>query len=266
MDFALNQVTLAPRPFLEFLDIAAELGCVGVEPRNDLGRPLFDGLSPREAGAQATRRGLRFLSLNQVWPFDRWSPERARELERLIAQAQAAGAEGVSLIPDIESPMQTRSERVAHLTRALERTLPSLERAGLVGFVEALGFPRASIRAPDEVEQAIRSLGAGGRLRLVHDTFQHRVSGLGGPIAACTGLVQASSVTSTQGTLSAELDPHRGLIGEDDAVDNAGQLRTLWEQGYRGPVCFECTDAGVQSLPDPVRAIGESMERLRGCV
>ena len=46
MDFALNQKTAPKLGFAAFLDLAAELGCVGVEPRNDLGRPLFDGIEP----------------------------------------------------------------------------------------------------------------------------------------------------------------------------------------------------------------------------
>ena len=47
MDFALNQKTAPKLGFAAFLDLAAELGCVGVEPRNDLGRPVFDGIERR---------------------------------------------------------------------------------------------------------------------------------------------------------------------------------------------------------------------------
>ena len=45
MDFALNQKTAPKLGFAAFLDLAAELGCVGVEPRNDLGRPSSTGSS-----------------------------------------------------------------------------------------------------------------------------------------------------------------------------------------------------------------------------
>ena len=51
LDFALNQKTASRLNFAAFLDLAAVLGCVGVEPRNDLGRPLFDGIAPGRAAA-----------------------------------------------------------------------------------------------------------------------------------------------------------------------------------------------------------------------
>jgi 2-keto-myo-inositol isomerase len=56
MDFALNQKTTPKLGFAAFLDLAAKLGCVGIEPRNDLGRPFFDGVEPARAGAMARDR------------------------------------------------------------------------------------------------------------------------------------------------------------------------------------------------------------------
>jgi predicted xylose isomerase-like sugar epimerase len=63
MDFALNQKTAPKLGFAAFLDLAAKLGCVGVEPRNDLGRPFFDGIEPVRAGEMARERDLRFVGL-----------------------------------------------------------------------------------------------------------------------------------------------------------------------------------------------------------
>ena len=64
MDFALNQKTASKLGFAAFLDLAAELGCIGVEPRNDLGRPFFDGIAPERAAEMARDRGLRLLGLS----------------------------------------------------------------------------------------------------------------------------------------------------------------------------------------------------------
>ena len=55
MDFALNQKTASRLDFAAFLDLAADLGCVGVEPRNDLGRPLFDGIAPDARSGDGAR-------------------------------------------------------------------------------------------------------------------------------------------------------------------------------------------------------------------
>ena len=55
VDFALNQKTASRLGFAAFLDLAADLGCVGVEPRNDLGRPLFDGIAPVRCSGDGAR-------------------------------------------------------------------------------------------------------------------------------------------------------------------------------------------------------------------
>ncbi|UIJ94402.1 hypothetical protein Q1M62_29250 [Sinorhizobium meliloti] len=52
---ALNQKTARHLSYEDFLDLAKELGCIGIEPRNDLGRPFFDGVSARLAGSMAER-------------------------------------------------------------------------------------------------------------------------------------------------------------------------------------------------------------------
>src|SRR5271166_4104425 len=102
MDFALNQKTAPKLGFAAFLDLAAELGCVGVEPRNDLGRPVFDGIEPARAGEMAHERGLRFVGLSEVYPFNDWNEDQRAAVASLIETAQAAGAETVSLIPRVD--------------------------------------------------------------------------------------------------------------------------------------------------------------------
>ena len=77
--------------FAAFLDLAAELGCVGIEPRNDLGRPIFDGIEPVRAGEMAHERGLRFIGLSEVYPFNDWNVNRRAAVALLIETAQAAG-------------------------------------------------------------------------------------------------------------------------------------------------------------------------------
>ena len=53
VQFALNHMTVARLGFAELVALAADLGCVGIEVRNDLPQPLFDGMDPAEAGALA---------------------------------------------------------------------------------------------------------------------------------------------------------------------------------------------------------------------
>ena len=68
--FALNHMTVARLTFVQLLDLAAELGCIGIEVRNDLPQPLFDGLDPAAAGAMARDKGLRILAVAEVKRFN----------------------------------------------------------------------------------------------------------------------------------------------------------------------------------------------------
>jgi 2-keto-myo-inositol isomerase len=125
MDFALSQKTAPKLGFAAFLDLAAELGCVGIEPRNDLGRPVFDGIEPVRAGEMARERGLRFIGLSEVYPFNNWNENR-RAAARLIETAQAAGAETVSLIPRVDGRESDGAERATTLRAVLAEILRML--------------------------------------------------------------------------------------------------------------------------------------------
>ena len=64
LPFALNHMTAPKLGWESFADLAAGLGCVGVEYRNDLSGPLFGGADPAAvgaavAGSRAARSRLR---------------------------------------------------------------------------------------------------------------------------------------------------------------------------------------------------------------
>lgn len=81
---ALNQKTGCHLGYEALLDLARDIGCVGVESRDDLARPLFDGVSAHLPGSMARERGLRLLGLSEVYPFNDWSDERAKAIQTLI--------------------------------------------------------------------------------------------------------------------------------------------------------------------------------------
>jgi 2-keto-myo-inositol isomerase len=71
--FALNHMTVARLSFAELVALSKTLGCVGVEVRNDLPQPLFDGMDPAEAGAFVRDNGMRLLAVAEVKRFNDWS-------------------------------------------------------------------------------------------------------------------------------------------------------------------------------------------------
>ena len=259
LEFGLNQITIPKLPFGGFLRSAVSLGRVGVELRNDLGRPLFNGSSAKEAGSRVRGQGLRILGLSQVYPCNRWASETENEVRSLIETAVLSGAETISLIPCNDGTGTGETTRVEGLTFALERCVPMLKEAGIVALVEPLGFDSASMRFKSEVVEIIDALQASDAIKLVHDTFHHSLVG-GGPIyPAQTGIVHISGVTAEL-PFGQMQDEDRGLVGPVDRLDNIGQIRALLEAGYAGVFSFECFAPEVHGLADPVGAVKQSID------
>jgi 2-keto-myo-inositol isomerase len=261
--FALNHMTVARTSYAQLLDLAAGLGCVGVEVRNDLPQPLFDGMAPEAAGEAARAKGLRLLAVAEVKRFNDWSDDKRREALALMRLARAAGAEAVSLIPRNDNLGMGNGERQANLRLALRELTPMLEDHGLVGLVEPLGFAVCALRYKAEAVEAIEALGATGRLRLVHDTFHHHLAHGGPMFPGHTGIVHVSGVVDPDIGVAEMADRHRVLVDGRDRLGNVAQLRALAAAGYEGAVSFECFAPEVHGAADPASALRRSMEFIR---
>lgn len=266
VDFALNHMSVARVGYAGLLDIAARLGCVGVEVRNDLPQPLFDGTDPAEAGAMAREKGLRILAVAEVKRFNDWSEDKHAEALALIRIAQAAGAEAVSLIPRNDNGGMGNGERQAHLRVALRELKPMLEDHGLLGMVEPLGFEICALRHKSEAVEAIEALDATRTFRLVHDTFHHHLAGGGDLFPAHTGIVHVSGVVDPALAVPDMADGHRILVDAKDRLGNVDQIAALAATGYHGPVSFEAFAAEVHDLADPETALRTSMEFIRAAL
>jgi 2-keto-myo-inositol isomerase len=263
MQTALNHMTVARLGFARAADLAACLGCIGIEARNDLPQPLFDGMPPEAARDLLAAKGLRLLALAEVKRFNDWTADRAAEARALLAVAVAAGAEAVSLIPRNDGLGLGNGERQAKLRVALRELKPMLEDHGLIGLVEPLGFEVCALRHKAEAVEAIEGVNAAGRIRLVHDTFHHHLAG-GGPLfPQHTGIVHVSGVSDQTLALSEMADRHRVLVDAQDRLGNVAQIAALQAAGYRGPVSFEAFAPEVHALPDPGPAIARSFDFIR---
>lgn len=260
MDFALNHMTVPRLSYVELLDLAAKLGCVGVEVRNDIERPLFDGVDASEAGKIAVGKGMRLVGLSQVYPFNTWSESVAADVAGLIETAKAAGAETISLIPRNDGKGACNGERQAHLRIALKKILPMLQQADMVALVEPLGFLTSSLRSKVEAVETIESVGGSGWFKLVHDTFHHHLAD-GGPIfPEQTGIVHISAVIDPGLSITDMRDEHRVLVDARDRLGNVDQIAALLAAGYRGPISYECFSPETQTMADPYGELKRSFE------
>jgi 2-keto-myo-inositol isomerase len=261
--FALNHMTVARLSFGELVDLSKKLGCVGIEVRNDLPQPLFDGRDPAEAGAFVRDNGLRLLAVAEVKRFNDWSSDKAAEALALMQIARAAGAEAVSLIPRNDNLGMGNGERQAALRVALKALKPMLEDHGLIGMVEPLGFEICALRYKSEAVEGIEAVGGKGRFKLVHDTFHHTLAH-GGPLFPDhTGIVHVSGVVDQEVGVSAMRDPHRVLVSPADRLGNVEQIAALQAAGWNGPVSYEAFSPEVHAHVDPAGELAKSFAFLR---
>jgi 2-keto-myo-inositol isomerase len=261
--FALNHMTVARLSFRELVALSKKLGCVGIEVRNDLPQPLFDGMGPADGGAFVRDAGLRLLAVAEVKRFNDWSSDKEAEALALMKIAKAAGAEAVSLIPRNDNLGMGNGERQANLRVALKALRPMLEDHGLVGMVEPLGFEICALRYKAEAVEGIEAVGGKGRFKLVHDTFHHTLAH-GGPLfREHTGIVHVSGVVDQEVGISDMRDPHRVLVTPQDRLGNVEQIAALQAAGWNGPVSLEAFSPEVHAYADPAAELAKSFDFIR---
>ena len=269
---ALNRIVAPRAPLPRFLALVGRIGLDQVELRNDLaGGSVTDELHADEVARLAAEEGVKVITINALQRFNLAAalPAVQPELEALAAAARALGCPAIVLCPNNDTADRRAPEEMQRETAAaLVALRPTLERAGLHGLVEPLGFPESSLRSGRLALAAIEQAG-GECYRIVHDTFHHAI----GPDTAQlleeqayvskVGLVHASGVEASI-PLEQCRDAHRVLVGPEDRLDSRGQIRALLSAGYAGPISLEPFAPEVQRLEETrLRvAIEESLRYL----
>jgi 2-keto-myo-inositol isomerase len=267
--FALNHMATPQLGCRAFLDLAASLGCAGVELRNDLAdkgltkAAFFDGEAPAKIGEYAQSKGLRLLGLSEAYGFNAWSDAMRAKVSLLIDQAREAGAESISLIPRNDAPGYRAGERDEALRGALREILPMVKQAGLVALIEPLGFLTSSLRRKADAIAAIEAVGGQGHFKLVHDTFHHHLAAETEFFQEYTGIVHISGVVDPTPGLEQMQDAHRILVDSRDRLGNLEQIRALLHGGYAGAFSYEPFSPDVHKLDDPAGALRQSMNFIR---
>lgn len=266
--FALNHIAAPRRDVFAFFALAAELGLLEVEIRNDLpGVALGDGTPADAVRDAAASAGVVILSINALQRFNEWNPTRKAEAEALAAYAAACGAKALVMCP-VNSTADARGERQRgdDLREALTALRPILAAHRLHGLVEPLGFAESSLRSKRVALDAIDAVGGGEVFRVVHDTFHHFLAGETEIFPARTGLVHISGVEDRALPHDRIRDPNRVLVGPADIMDNVGQMAALLRGGYAGPFSFEPFSPAVHDLPDLATALRASMATVAAAV
>lgn len=258
LTFGLNHMTVPALDAEGLLEMAKALGCAGVEFRNDLHRPLFEGRSPEDVRAMVRDHGLRVFALAEVKAFNDMSAGKASDALALIKIAEALGAEGVALIPLVGSAPLDRAVQKDMLRKALTALRPLLENHGITGLIEPLGFTTSTLRYKSDVVEVLGEFDNPACFKIVHDTFHHHLAGDADLFADHTALVHVSGVTDPDVATDDMDDAYRVLVDASDRLGNITQLRALRQAGFNGPVSVESFAPEIHQLSDPATALAGS--------
>ena len=259
LPIGLNHMTVPHESAAQLLALAAKLGCVGVEVRNDLDRALFDADTPESFGAAARDAGLRVLALAEVKAFNADPKAQIGAATRLIETAARCGAEGVALIPQVmQSPTDRDAQRKA-LRTALDILQPVLQDHQMRGLIEPLGFAQSTLRYKQDVVAVLDAMDRPDCFAIVHDTFHHHLAGETAIYPDLTAIVHISGVGDPAPARDQMTDAHRVLVGADDRLGNIVQLRAFAEAGFQGPASFEAFAREIHDMTDPAAALAGSI-------
>ena len=272
--FSLNRI-IAPSMVLgEFLGLTVQLGLRKVELRNDLDdRDPVDNMQPSVFARLAAEHGVEVISLNALQKFNLAAvrPKAVEELRKLLDLATAIGCRAVVLCPNNDpGDARDRTQRIAETIDALRAFGPLFQAAGVLGYVEPLGFGISSLDSLVVAQEAIRNSGQ-SCYRVVYDTFHHFIgpenqSVLGTTYSvSTTGLVHISGVEADIPG-DACRDEHRVLVGPNDRMKSKAQIARLDSLGYAGDFSFEPFSPVVQRLgrAELAAAILKSLDYLTG--
>lgn len=259
MPIGLNHMTVPRKAARDLLDMAGALGCVGIEVRNDLDRPLFDDDSPETFGRAARAAGLRILALAEVKAFNADPAALSDKAIALTETAARCGAEGIALIPSVSEQRLSRADQRAALRVALDILQPILRDHGMCGLIEPLGFEQSSLRFKEDVVMVLDDMNRPDCFALIHDTFHHHLAGESAIYPELTAVIHISGVTDPRLKPDQMTDEHRVLVDARDCLGNIVQLNAFAHAGYTGPASFEAFAPEIHDMNDPTADLAGSI-------
>lgn len=255
--FSLNRIACPSLSLPEFLDFVQKLGLGKIELRNDIrDGKVLDGMDPRRAASLMKERGLKATTINALQKFNLASgrPKAKTELAAMLATCAEINCPAVVLCPNNDAADGRSPEaRLQETVDSLKEFGPMFEKAGVLGFVEPLGFGISSLASLDVAIVAIKASGF-ACYRVLVDTFHHYI----GPDekaslkkAAASGLVGLIHISGVESDIPAAdfRDAHRIMPGPGDVMKSKEIVHALLAAGYKGDISFEPFSESVQKLP-----------------
>jgi len=270
--FALNRIAAPGYGLADFFALAKEIGFSKVELRNDIrDGAIIDGLAPQEAVRLANDNGISIITINALQKFNLASMREkdTAELREMLALCVAIKCPAIVLCPNNDAKDARSPEvRFAETVDSLVAFGPLFRQAGVMGYVEPLGFGISSLASIVVAQKAIEKSGF-GCYKVLIDTFHlflgpDDTSAFGaGYDVAMTGLIHVSGVEDDI-PASQYLDCHRLMPGPKDAMHSKAIIEAAQGKGYKGDISFEPFSDRVQNLSrkDLIAAARASLKYL----
>ena len=270
--FALNRIACPSLGLDAFYALAKKAGLRKVELRNDIrDGQVIDGMKPREAAALAKDRGIGVVTINAVQKFNLPSmrAKAKNDLQQLLEIAKEIGCPAIVMCPNNDAADKRPADaKLADTAESLREFGPLFAKAGIVGYIEPLGFGISSLASVDVAREAIAKSGQ-DCYRVLVDSFHKYL----GPDemsvlekagkAGAVGFMHISGIDSAVPKADIR-DAHRVMPGAKDIMKSKETMKALLAAGYKGDIGFEPFSEEVQKLsPDAlVAALKASIDWL----
>lgn len=241
ISLAINQMIMPNSSFEEFITLAKKLNVKAIEIRNDIATNLIEENKPNQIKKICEENSIEILTINALQKFNIWNEERSKELIELCDYASQAGIKAIVLVPLNDNSINNEKDQEKLLENSLNNIEKILQNYDLSCLVEPLGFKQSSLRKKSIAVNIIKSLDI-NKIKILHDTFHHSLSGEKDIYPDLTGLIHISGVSKdyiknyVENTLT---DDHRSIIDENDIIENVKQLNKFLNYDYKGFFSFE---------------------------
>ena len=236
-NFAINQIITKYSKFEDLIYLAKQLRINKIEIRNDIKENLLLENKPLEVKDLCDKNKIKILSINALQKFNIWNNEREIELLKLCNYASKANIWAIVLVPLNDGSALNQTDQIDLLKISLRNISKILNNYDLTGLVEPLGFMQSTLRKKSLVIQVIEEFQI-TNIKLLHDTFHHKLSEENNFYINTTGLVHISGV-SNQFKDHKLTDDYRTVIENNDLIENINQIKKFLKSGFNGVFSFE---------------------------
>ncbi len=232
ISFALNQILFPDAPFENFISFSKKLNVKAIEIRNDIKTNLIEENDPIKIKNLCEENSIKILSINALQKFNIWNKDREKELISLCKYADKANINSIVLVPLNDGSINSHEEQIQLLEHSLINILKIFNDFKVFGLVEPLGFSHSSLRFKSLVVKLINDFQS-NKLKILHDTFHHFLSGEDEFFPSLTGLVHISGVSNMFKNIKLD-DDHRSIIDDNDILHNINQIKKICNSNYQG--------------------------------